>query len=112
MECFVEYFASEDAFWKAFERYNALNGSGFRWETPTAAKEHVDLFGVVIKDNELYFRKQNSGNAYAAQKLSRSSMEKVLYLTVETVPLLESLSKRALAREQQEFADMAAKLES
>ena len=52
-------FETNEFFWKAFNRFNALNGEGNRWDRPTARKEHEDLFGDVIKIGDTYFTRQS-----------------------------------------------------
>ena len=109
-----ELMSAED-FWKAFERLDALDGRGIgrgiHWDTPKANKRHVDLFGDSIGYRELYFRKQPGGPFGDAIKLSRRSMEKLLYSVVEQMPLLQRLGDRMIEEERTAMAEMVAALE-
>lgn len=65
------------------------------WRATTAQKQHVDVFGVVIKSGEIYYR-QRGGKRY---KLSRLSLERLIHIFLDSnQPLLE-LAERLYERE-------------
>lgn len=82
----------EAEFWTALKRLSALHGKWQAWEMPEANKEHEDAFGVTIKRGETYFRKQTGPGFASVVKLSRSSMEKLLYVFVATSPQVEAIA--------------------
>lgn len=79
-------FKSDDEFWEAFRRLQALSGDWSRWDTPEARKKHVDEFGAQIEPGEIYFRRQVGASFSCVAKLSRASMEILLDVTVKTCP--------------------------
>lgn len=97
----MPYFDSNKEFWAAFQRFNALNGEGWRWETPTARTCHTDEFGVKIEAGETYFRKNYSSAYDAVTKISRSSMEKLIFIVVESSPVANQLASLLAKREQE-----------
>jgi len=102
-------FRSDEEFWKALERFNAFIGNGWRWETTTARKEHVDEFGVTIARNDTYFRRQYAPGFGAVRVLSRKSIEKVLGLVLECNSLGE-LADRLIADNNKRLRALADKL--
>lgn len=85
-------FTDEAEFRAAFKRLTALQGQWPAWEAPEARKEHEDAFGVTIKRGETYFKKQVGSPFADPVKLSRSSMEKLLYIFVATSPQMEAMA--------------------
>jgi hypothetical protein len=102
-------FESDEAFWKAFEQFNFLyGGMFFEWKPTTARKEHDDIFNVRIKPSETYFRKELGGYSYdSAEKLSMSSMEKLLYVVIG---LNEDLGTFLQSKLDQQMKDLVAKM--
>lgn len=88
----MSWFESDDEFWEAFRRLQALSGEWSRWHTPEARKKHVDEFGVQIKPREVYFRKRVGASVSCVAKLSRSSMETLLAVTVKTSPQMSYIA--------------------
>ena len=104
-------FESDESFWKAYRRLNALSGDWGGWQVTAARKEHEDLFGDQIKVGENYFKKQYGAAYSSVLKLSRSSMERVLFAVVESSPYMSRLGDRLLEREMEEMREAAKKLE-
>lgn len=78
----MEFFRSEEDFWIAFEKFDALYAPG-SWDRVHANKSHQDMFGVEIKVRDLYFRFQAGFVGGQGPKVSFSSMERLVFLTVE-----------------------------
>jgi hypothetical protein len=104
-------FESDDAFWKSFERLNALNGEGWRREPTTARTRHIDLFGDTINKCEIYFKKEY-GSAFASVvKLSRASMERALFAVVESSPVIRQIGDHLLEQERKRMFDAINRIE-
>src|SRR5262245_36584565 len=82
------FYLEDDEFWKAFAQLDSFQGEYSQWQTPCAQKEHTDEFGDHIKRNETYFKLQVGGAFDAVIKLSRRSMDKLLFVVVQRSPLL------------------------
>jgi hypothetical protein len=71
------------------------------WRETTAQKQHVDVFGVVIKSGEIYYR-QRGGKRH---KLSRLSMERLIHIFLDSnqplLELAEKLCQREIDRQRQ-----------
>lgn len=86
----MQYFETKEDFWAAFKSFDALYGH-FGWQSTTARKNHEDLFGIPIESGEVYFRKDLGGAWGSTEKLSNSSMEKILYVAIVLNPGLRKL---------------------
>ena len=75
-------FESAEEFWRHLEVLNALMDPHFQWAQTQAAKDHVDDFGEDIRSGELYYRRPTVGSFNTHSKLSRRSMERLLYAVV------------------------------
>lgn len=70
---------NEEAFAEKLTLLNVLLNPYSQWQYTTARKKHEDLFGVPIKEGEVYL-KRSCGAAYDdVIKLSRESMDKFIY---------------------------------
>jgi hypothetical protein len=89
-----EYYPDE--FDDMLDKLNALNPSAFPWQRTKARKEHKDLFEERIRDGEVYFKRQ-VGAAWGDDiKLSRLSMERMLYALFSLNPDLERLAEEVI----------------
>jgi hypothetical protein len=86
-----EYYPEE--FDDMLDKLNALNPSAFPWQRTNARKEHKDLFGEAIRDGEVYFKRQVGAGWGDDIKLSRLSMERMLYALFGLNPGLEGLAE-------------------
>jgi hypothetical protein len=57
-------------------------GDVYPWQPTNARKDHVDLFGELINYGDTYFKKKDESRHGVVIKLSRNSMEKVLFAVV------------------------------
>jgi hypothetical protein len=89
-----EYYPEE--FDDMLDKLNALNPSAFPWQRTKARKEHKDLFGETIRDDEVYFKRQVGAGWGDDIKLSRLSMERVLYALFSLNPGLERLAEEVI----------------
>jgi hypothetical protein len=103
------YFESTEKFWDALRQFNVLYGGFlFEWKPTTARKEHEDLFNVRVEPGDTYFRKDVAGLSYdSALKLSRPSMEKLLYAVIGVNPSLGTDLQELL---DQKMKDMSQRL--
>ncbi len=102
----MTYFKAEEDFWKAFRQFNFLYGSLFEWKQTTARKEHDDMFGVCIEARQTYFRKDVGNYGYdSVEKLSMSSMEKLVYVVIGLNPALGTHLQNRLEQESKDLAD-------
>jgi hypothetical protein len=91
------------------QRLNALTPV-WQWCSTGARKDHEDIFGVEIKRGEIYFKKQVGPAFGSVEKLSRVSMEKLLYLFVDQMPMVERIADQQIAAQEKEFREIANKL--
>ena len=87
------YFENEDRFRELFDAFNAFSPRYQRWRYTTARKDHIDLFEEPIKDGEVYFKCQNGPAWGDVIKISRLSMERLLYVVMANNPHLEAFGK-------------------
>lgn len=90
---FLEEYFSDEEFREMVEKLNGLNPSVFPWKWTTARKEHEDLFGETIRNGEVYFKREIGVGWGDAIKLSRLSMERMLYALFSANPGLEGLAE-------------------
>ncbi len=87
------YIYSEEELGKKIDLLNALSSQYFPWQYTTARKDHEDLFGVVIKERQAYFKRQ-CGQAWDdVIKMSRNSMDKFIYALFNGDFYLQELAK-------------------
>jgi hypothetical protein len=92
---FLEEFYLEE-FDDMLDKLNALNPSAFPWQRTKARKEHEDLFGETIRDGEIYIKRQVGAGWGDDIKLSRLSMERMLYALFPANPSLEGLAEEVI----------------
>jgi hypothetical protein len=63
------------------------------WKHTSARKAHVDLFGEVIRIGDVYYRRQVSAGWGDVVRLSRLSMERLIYVFFHTNPLLQKIAE-------------------
>ena len=107
----MKLFANEEAFQLALKRLNALTPV-WDWHPKISRKVHEDIFGVQIKLREIYFKKQVGPSFHSVKKLSRTSMEKFLYLFVAQIPMVEAIAETLIAGDQQKLREAAMKLDA
>ncbi len=100
-------FLSEEDFAESLTRMNALCGV-LRWQKTTAIKGHTDEFGVSISNGEVYYKRDLGGSFSSVLKLSRQSMDKLLYATVYSCPAVEQLADTIRKEEDASFLALRA----
>ena len=93
---------------KVLDTFNALF-PGQPWKHTSARKEHVDLFGEVIKNGESYYRRHVGAGWGDVVRLSRLSMERLIYVFFHTNPLLREIAKEFYEIEFERLRQMHAK---
>lgn len=91
----MTYFPLETDFWIAFEQFNVLCGPYFKWNRTKARKHHEDIFNIRIESGETYFKKQVDSFS-SVEKLSMSSMGKMLYTVISLNPSLATKLQQTL----------------
>ncbi len=89
-------FKTEKNFQDALTRLNALNNEWYCWNPARARKDHVDAFGVTIKDGETYYKMELGASVTSHEKLSRRSMETFLHLVFTGSPVIQKLAEKRL----------------
>ena len=85
------------------KRVNSLLGSKDEFEQTTAKKAQTDIFGIKISFGETYY-KRNISQAYGTDvKLSRATMERLLYAFFENNHRLKKLADKLYENEIQEI---------
>jgi hypothetical protein len=99
--------SDEKSFREDLQRLNALCGPVWHWEPTKARKEHTDNFDAPIRRGETYFKK-TCGVGYGDDiKLSRTSMETVLFAVIGSNPFLQMAADRLVESEARERAAAA-----
>jgi hypothetical protein len=102
----VSLIHSDGEFEKALGRLNALTGGLFRWGETEARKQHKDLFGDVIRLRDIYFKRQYGAAYDSIVRLSRSSMDKVLFAVLTCSEQLTQLGDRLLEQEHEQMREV------
>ena len=83
---------------KKFEEYliylNHLSDEYSPWQLTQAKKEHIDEYGIVITKGQIYYTKPCNKNFKKLLKLSKQSMDQLLFLVVEGNDKLRLIGKR------------------
>jgi len=77
------------------------------WEDSKANKEHTDINGITISKGERYF-KRTIKNKYI--KMSKNSMDEMLFLMFEDNELLQSLGNNFIEEKKKEYKDALKKV--
>jgi len=94
---------SDEDFWRDLDRLNALDNPYLPWRAVEARKSHIDEFGDTVAEREIHYVK-DAGRAFTpAFRLSRSSMEKVLYVAVHLNPTIQELADKLIQKAEDEF---------
>ena len=87
------------------EKLNALNHPTFPWQWTQARKEHEDLFGETIQDGETYFKREIGAAWDSVIKLSRLSMERLLYALFSANLGLQEVGEEIAQQRQEELLE-------
>ena len=107
----MKLFSSDEDFLFALKRFNALTPV-WDWCPTTSRKVHEDIFGVQINVREIYFKKQAGPGFSDIEKLSRTSMEKFLYLSVTQVPMVMRIADALIVEQQKELIEVVKRMDT
>jgi hypothetical protein len=86
----TQYMLTTEDFAEALKRLNALSGPAWHWQRTEAITDHIDEFGDQIKKGDAYYKRSHGGAFDATLKMSRGSMDKLLYAVIFTCPNAEA----------------------
>lgn len=89
------YFNEQD-FKDKLEKLNAFMDPLVQWEPTKARKEHIDEFNRTINIGETYYKRKYAFNFNHITKLSRKSMDSLLFMMFEGNPHLEYMAEDAI----------------
>jgi len=105
----------DEQFSKLFAMLNALyfdSSDFFVWRAVVARKEHEDEFGITVRSGEKYY-KQEYGSAFdEVNKLSRQSMEHLLFLLFNGNFQLQKWCEAMLKEKERLYKESLAKIPS
>ena len=105
-----EQYYSEKELHEMVDRINAFASEYSPWQFTKARKEHLDLFGEVIKPGEHYF-KHGRGPAFDdVIKLSALSMERLCFALFESAIFLKPIADQILKQRQKKMFQAMSKL--
>lgn len=100
----MKYYKSDAEFNVDVKRLNALiRRDSSQWQYTQARKDHEDFFGVEIKIGESYFKRQYGAAYDDVLKLSRLSMERLLFAVFAGNSHLEYSSDQLLQKQRAEL---------
>ena len=95
----------DDEFRKLVEKLNALYPALDRWKFTTARKAHEDEFGDSIQEGATYFKRQYDVAWDAVLKLSRNSMEMLLFCIFNGNFQLQKHCEELVKEEREKLAE-------
>lgn len=102
---FLETDFPDDEFRDLVGKLNALSPSALPWQATKAQEEHVDLLGETVSESELYFKRGVGIGCGDDIKLSRLSMERLLYALFTANSSLKFLAEEIHEGRQEELQD-------
>jgi hypothetical protein len=96
---------SEDEFWADFRTFNGFFDP-CRWQETKAAKGHVDEFGQVIAERDVYFTRTLGLGSNERLKVSRASMEALLSIFFLDNPAANELGELIIQERHKRMADV------
>lgn len=94
---------SDDELQRYVELLNTLYHPWYGWRLVSARKDHHDLFGDQISERELYYKRRYHPAWDAVVKVSRRSMDALIYCLFGTNLELERLTKDLERERWEEF---------
>ena len=99
-----ELYSSDEDFERDLERLNAFENPYTPWRSLVGRKDHVDEFGEAIEKGEVHYVKEVGASSFTSPlRLSRSSIEKVLYVAVHLNPGIQALGDKLVKRTRDEL---------
>ena len=96
-------FYDDTELFEHLKRINSLLGAKDEFKQTTAKKKQTDIFGIKISYGETYY-KRNISQAYGIDiKLSRATIERLLYAFFENNIRLKKLADKLYENEIQEL---------
>jgi hypothetical protein len=93
----------DNDFWVDFRAFNGFFDPS-RWQETRAAKDHVDEFGQVIAERDVYFTRTLVLGSNERQKVSRASMEVMLKVFFLENPAGRELGEGLIEERQKHMA--------
>ena len=106
----VEHFYSEKELRERVNRINAFASECSPWKLTHARREHLDLFGEVIKQGVDYFKYERGPAFDDVIKLSALSMEKLCFALFESAVFLKPIADQILKQRQKRMFKAMSKL--
>lgn len=91
-------------------KLNACYPDYFQWAQKKAQKKHIDMFGQQINDGDHYYRAKTDNNYSNDLKLTKSSMERMLYAIFANAPEWGKQAEEKISAKQNEIRDIIEKL--
>jgi len=92
----VDLSLTDEQFNKYFSYLQVMSDDYTQWSTSKARKEHIDSFGIKIEKNEVYYKRQLRQSFSSVIKLSKKSMQNILFMLVEDNILLQNIGEDLL----------------
>ena len=90
-----------------FETYltflNHFTNDYFQWEHTTARKNHIDEYGIEINKGDVYYKRNHTSSHSDYLKLSETSMDKLLFLTIEGNQKFQAYGENFENKRQEDF---------
>lgn len=102
-ETLNQHYYDDNELFEQINRINALLGSENEFETTIAKKEYSDIFGVKILFGETYYKRQIDQGYGDIIRLSRATMERLLYAFFANNQQLTNLADKLYQNEIQEL---------
>ena len=107
----MDYLYLDDKkFIELFSRFDALFHDWGRWKAVKARKDHMDVFGEPIQTGETYFKRDYGASWDATIKLSRKSLELVMFVMFAGNLILEQVADKFIEARLEYMREQMAKL--
>jgi hypothetical protein len=100
----------DDALYEMVSRLNTLFPESAPWRPIKARREHNDLFGNVIGDGDVYYGRQVGAGWDDAIRLSRVSMDTLLYALFTRNPGLREAADEVVRLRVKRMSDVYRRL--
>lgn len=104
----IYHIYSDDELTKMVEKLNTINHPYSQWKWTSARKDHKDEFGKQVKGGEEYFTRETG--PFDRLKLSRDSMDILIYVLFNDNSGLHNLTDGLLEKERERMHEVMNKL--
>jgi hypothetical protein len=95
--------SNDDRFFENLDLLNTLMGA-HPWQEVRAKKDHIDEFGDKIAAGDSYYRREYGVAYHEVVKVSRRSMEIMLYAVLRGNRLLRDIARNLKEKQEKELA--------